>query len=129
MAKTYVPMPPLPPELAQRYLLIVEVMSGGLTVSEAARRLGLSRNHFQTLMHRGQRGLLEALRGKPTGRPPLPESERRLRQEVVRLQQENQRLRDRVETTDRLLGVASGLLKGRVERRTKAAKPKSAEDE
>jgi transposase-like protein len=129
MGKSYVPTPTLPPALVKRYRVIVEVMSGELTVSEGARRLGLSRNHFQTLMHRSQHGLLEALQGKPAGRPPVPESEKRLREQTAQLRQENQRLRDRVEATDRLLGVASGLLKGRMERRTRPSKPHSPEDE
>jgi transposase-like protein len=129
MAKSYTPLPALPNEVAPRYQVILEVLAGDLTVSEGARRLGLSRNHFQSLMHRGQQALLETLQGRPAGRPPVPEQERQLRDQVTRLQKENERLKQQVETTDRLLGVASGLLKGRKEHRVKASKPKSAEDE
>ena len=45
---TYTPMPHVPPELRGRYEAVVGVLSGTTTVSEAARRVGLSRNHFQT---------------------------------------------------------------------------------
>lgn len=129
MAKSYTPMPPLPSELEPRYRVILEVLSGELTVSEGARRLALSRNHFQTLMHRGQQGLLDALQSKPPGRPAAPEQEKQLREEVERLARENEQLRSQVETTDRLLGVASGLLRGkRTVRVSKASKP-DAEDE
>lgn len=116
MAKSYTPAPQVPAKLLDRYQVILEVLSGELTVSEGARRLGLSRNHFQTLMHRGLSGFLEALQGKPSGRPPAPESERKLRAESERLRRENERLKKRVESTDRVLGLASGLLRGRMER-------------
>jgi hypothetical protein len=56
MAKSYTPAPRVPSELLPRYKVMLEVLSGELTVSEGARRLGLSRNHFQTLMHRGLGG-------------------------------------------------------------------------
>ena len=38
---------------------MMAVISGELTVSEGARRLGLSRNHFQTLLHRGLGALID----------------------------------------------------------------------
>jgi hypothetical protein len=48
------------------------------------------------------------------GRPAPPSSERRLQQELDQLRKENRRLRERVETTDRILHLASGMLKGRL---------------
>jgi transposase-like protein len=112
--KTYTPLPALGPEVAARYRTVLEVLSGALTVSEGARRLGLSRNHFQSLMHRAMGSMVEELTPTAGGRPPTPEAERRLREENERLLAENQRLRQRVETTDHILSVASGLLKGRL---------------
>jgi transposase-like protein len=129
MAKSYTPAPRVPSELLPRYKVMLEVLSGAMTVSEGARRLGLSRNHFQSLMHRGLAGLLEALRGKPSGRPSPPGKERQLREESARLKRENERLRKRAETTDRLLGLASGLLKGRMDRgKRRSDKRDAAED-
>lgn len=117
--KSYTALPAVPAEVAPRYDTVMSVLSGELTVSEAARRLGLSRNHFQSLLHRALESLIEELRPKAGGRPVRPEGERRLLKEAEKLRQENERLRRRVETTDRILGVASGLLKGRMERRTR----------
>ena len=112
--KTYTPMPAVPPEVAARYQTMVAVLSGELTVSEAARRLGLSRNHFQSLMHRALGSLIQELAAHRSGRPARPEEEKRLREEAEKLRQENERLRQRAETTDQLLEVASGLLRGRI---------------
>jgi hypothetical protein len=117
--KTYTAMPSVPPEVATRYETVMSVLSGALTVSEGARRLGLSRNHFQSLLHRALGSLIDELGPKVGGRPPVPEGERRALRETEKLRLENARLKRRVETTDRILGLASGLLKGRVERRTR----------
>jgi transposase-like protein len=114
--KTYTPMPAVPPELAARYQTMMAVLSGELTVSEAARRLGLSRNHFQSLMHRALGSLIRELGAHRSGRPARPEKEKSLREEAKKLRQENERLRRRAETTDRILEVASGLLQGRSDR-------------
>ena len=123
MKKSYTALPRVPTELTARYQVVMEVLSGALTVSEGARRLKLSRNHFQTLLHRASAGLIEGLSPKPSGRPPTPARERQLQEQAERLEQENSRLRVQVETTDRLLGVASGLLRGqRVLRLPKASK-------
>lgn len=50
--KTYEPAPQVPSALRERYATMLEVIQGRITVSDGARRLGMSRNHFQTLMHR-----------------------------------------------------------------------------
>ena len=99
-----------------RYETVMAVLSGELSVSEGARRLRLSRNHFQTLMHRTQALVIENLVPKAGGRPARPEREKQLQRDMEKLQAENVRLRRRVETTDRILGVASGLLRGRIGR-------------
>jgi transposase len=132
---TYTAQPQVPPELRGRYEAVVGVLSGTMTVSAAARSLGLSRNHFQTVMHRGLEGLIEGLKPKPAGRPSVPEREQELLKENERLREENARLSERTETTDRLLEVASGLLRGRVQasgraprsKPTKGTKPPSEE--
>ena len=122
-------MPQVPEGLKDRYQVVSEVLSGTLTVSEGARRLGLSRNRFQSVMHRALEALILGLQGKP-GRPAVPEPERRLREELLRLQRENERLRKRAETTDRVLGLARRLLRFRTERGMKNGKRSAdAEDE
>ena len=114
--KSYEAMPVVPPEVAIRYETMMAVLSGELTVSEGARRLDLSRNHFQTLMHRALGSLIESLGSKAGGRPPTPEREKQLQKQADKLLMENLRLRRRVETTNQVLGVASGLLQGRIGR-------------
>lgn len=112
--KSYTAMPKLPPEAQARYETVLAVLAGDLSVSEGARRLGLSRNHFQTVMHRALGSMIEELGPRKGGRPPVPEAQRRLQRETEKLRLENARLQRRVETTDRILSVASGLLKGRL---------------
>src|SRR5262245_2704259 len=116
--KTYTALPVVPPALAARYETVMSVLSGTLTVSEGARRLSLSRNHFQSLLHRALGSLIEELEPKPGGRPPMPPRERELELETGQLRLENLRLQRQVETAERILGVASGLLQGRMDRRT-----------
>ena len=130
MAKSYVPAPRVPEEVLARYQTVLEVLGGGLTVSEGARRLGISRIRFQTLMHRGLSGLLEGLEIKPPGRPTAGEREKELLEAKAHLERENERLRRRVETTDRLLGMVKGFLRGRAgpkERRGRSKGPTTTE--
>jgi hypothetical protein len=128
--KGYTSMPTVPPEIAMRYQTVMAVLSGELSVSEGARRLQLSRNHFQTLMHRMQARMIESLAPRAGGRPSTPEREKQLQRDLEKLQAENARLRRRVETTDRILGIASGLLRGRTLRESRGERANGpAEDE
>ena len=127
--KNYTPAPQVGPELEERLNLILDVIAGKSTVSQAARTLGISRNHFQTLLHRGLTGLVQGVSAKASGRPAKPKELIALEAELARLQRENEKLQARVGTTDRLLEVASGLLHGRIrplgragrQKKTKAA--------
>lgn len=110
MTKSYTPLPGVPPEMAERYRIVMEVLSGAISVSEGARKAGLSRNHFQSLLHRASAGIIEGLSPKDVGRPPMPKAERRLQLETLRLKKENERLLQRAHVSDRLLGVATSLL-------------------
>lgn len=110
----YTPMPAVPPELMPRLAAVLEVMAGVKTVSAAARSLGLSRNHFQSLLHRGIAALVEAIAVQPGGRPATPRAQATLQAQLKQLQRENARLQNQVGSTERLLEVASGLLHGRI---------------
>ena len=110
---SYTPAPAVPAELMPRVAAIVEVLAGLRTVSEAARSLGLSRNHFQTILHRAVLGLVHAITLKTGGRPATPPGLASLQGQLERLKRENARLHKRVDATERLLEVASGLLHGR----------------
>lgn len=127
--KRYTPTPVVPPELMPRLAAIVEVMAGIKTVSEAARGLGLSRNHFQTLLHEGVTGLVGAITPKAAGRRSKPEAMATLEADVAKLKRENTKLKQRVGSTDRLLEVASGLLQGRIRPTGRGRKAKASPDE
>jgi transposase InsO family protein len=115
----YVPEPEVPEEIRARYATILEVISGAITMADGARRLGLSRNRFQTLVHRAQAGMIEELAPKPAGRPKeKSDQERSMIEEMEKLKKENERLQGRIETFERLLGVAGDLLRGRQSKRT-----------
>jgi hypothetical protein len=111
---TYLPTPTVPPELMPRLAAIIEVLAGLKTVSAAARSLGLSRNHFQTILHRGVLGLVSAITVKAGGRPARPAAIATLQRERKKLERENARLKRQTDSTERLLEVASGLLQGRI---------------
>lgn len=121
MAKSYTSMPAVPPEVQERYRIVMEVLAGALSVSEGARKAGLSRNHFQSLVHRASAGIVEGLSPKAAGRPAMPKEERKLQWETLRLKKENERLLQRAHVSDRLLGVATSLLHPKRKRKTPPA--------
>jgi hypothetical protein len=112
---SYTPAPAIDPEVAPRVQAVLKVVTGQWTVTQAAQEVGMSRNRFQTLMHRSLEAMLAELGQKPAGRPARPQRERALQDEAARLRRENERLQGRVGTIDRLLGVASDMLKGRID--------------
>jgi transposase-like protein len=132
---TYTPSPQVPPQLAPRLALILEVLSGAKTLSEAAREANLSRNHFQSLLNRSLGSMIEALNPKEPGRKPKPPGLSELERRLKRLEKENSRLKKRVEATDELIMVAGELLHGqrqpgqRARRTRKSGEPDDAEPE
>ncbi len=129
-SRSYTPLPRMTGTAQLRLRVVVEVLSGQQTVSAAARQLGLSRNHFQSLVHRGLRALGESLTPQPAGRPAVPPRERQLLEENRRLRRESERLKKRVETASRVSGLLTGFL--RSQRRGRARRERSrgaAEDE
>lgn len=111
---SYTPSPTVPSQVTPRLAAIVDVLSGLKSVSEAARSLGLSRNHFQSILHRAVLALVESITIKPGGRPRRSSEAARLQEQVKRLQRENTRLQRQVDSTQQLLEVAGGLLHGRI---------------
>lgn len=112
-SSNYTTAPQIPPDLAPRLVLILEVLSGAKSVSEAAREANLSRNHFQSLLNRSVGSMIEALAAKEPGRKPKPPVLSELEQRLKKLERENSRLKKRVEATDELIMVAGELLHGR----------------
>lgn len=126
--RSYEPTPQVPSESLERYRTILRVLSGELPVSTAARSLSISRNHFQTLMHRGLKGLIEGIALKPSGRPAQSPRQRQLEQQVEQLTRENRRLQRRVETIERLLQVAGELMKDRSSPRSRPRRTRGVKD-
>jgi len=79
-------------------------------------------------MHRAMAGMVEALEPGRPGRKATPEAEQKLRLRLETLARENERLRQRVETIDRLMGVASGILRGQVQTRGRSKKTKPVKE-
>jgi transposase-like protein len=120
--KTYTAAPTVPAEVQAKYLAVMEVLSGQTTVSEAARKLGMSRNHFQTLMHRAQEGMIAGLMPGQPGRPAKPVREVELERELLRSRREQEDLAKRQETSDKLIDLAKLLLQGPLPRLRRAKK-------
>jgi hypothetical protein len=123
---SYTPAPAIAPEVAPRVQAVLKVVSGQWTVTEAAAEIGMSRLRFQTLMHRSLEAMVSELAQKAPGRPSVPTRERELESENARLRRENEKLQGRVGTIDRLLGVASDMLKGRIETSGRQARTSSS---
>lgn len=111
---SYTPMPAVPDDLEERYRVTLAVLSGMITLSEGAKRLGLSRVQYQTIMHRGLHGLVDGLSPKLPGRPPKSEQEQRLADENQKLRRDNEKLRKQAEAIEQMLGVASELVRHRL---------------
>jgi hypothetical protein len=129
---SYTPTPSVPPEVTPRLAAIVEVLAGIKSVSEAARSLGLSRNHFQSILHRAVLVMVESIAIKPGGRPRPSSEVTTLQAQLKRLQRDNTRLTRQVDSTHRLLEVAGGLLQGRIRatrRQPRTRKSSGAGDE
>lgn len=86
----------------QRAALILQVRSGQLTVEQAARQLGISRQRYYQWEQRALKALLSALEDQPKGRPkgesdPEKEALQARVQELeeqVQLFQEREKLRE-----------------------------------
>jgi transposase-like protein len=109
---TYTPAPLVQdPRVAERLEAVLQVMNGVTSVSEAARQLHLPRNHFQSLLHRGQTGLLEGLTPKPAGRPPTPPAQQTLTSENQRLRRQLVQTQLQLTRTEKLLEAAGEILR------------------
>jgi transposase InsO family protein len=124
------PAPPTDPALRRRYEEVMAVLSGTQTVSGAAKALGMARNTFQSILHRGMKALLDEIMPKPAGRPAKPEREVELEAENARLRSQLSTLQDRAAMIDRLMDVVGGLASGRepIPRQRSKPKAKNTED-
>ena len=128
--KTYTPMPEVPQAIQDRFKVVMEVQSGAMSVSDGARKLGMSRNQFQTMMHKALAGMIEAMMPKAPGRPPKPEAESKLRAESDKLRRENDKLKAQVGSTHQMLEMVADIFNRRIDRAMSAreSKPKSKKE-
>ncbi len=131
--KTYTAAPVVPEEAQARYRAVLAVLSGQMTVSAAARELDMSRNHFQTILHRGLEGLLAAITPGKAGRPAKPPREEELETQRDALLRKSASLARRLDMTTRLMALATEVMKGSTSRsrskRSTTAATKETPDE
>ena len=60
------------PKAEKRMQVILGHLAGQLNATEASQELEISRKTFYDWLERGRSGMFQALRDKPTGRPPDP---------------------------------------------------------
>ena len=110
-ASTYENQPEVPPELKQRYDVIRAVLGMRMTISEAAKQLGIARVNMHTLAHRAEAAILSALQPRPTGPTPLPETEKKLNAQVEQLQKENAKLTKQLLAADDMMMAAGEIIR------------------
>jgi transposase-like protein len=108
---SYRARPQVPPSLQLRYETITAALAGQITMSEAAERVGIARVNFQSLVHRAQAAMLQALEPRPSGRAPKPPEVKELEAKVKKLEAEVARLTKQVHSMDELLGVAGDVIR------------------
>lgn len=123
---TYTRAPTISEEMQIRYAACLSVVSGHTSVSEAARRLGMSRNRFQSILHRGLGAMVEAIAPQPPGRPAKSAREVELEEEVEELQRQLHHLQVHAELTERLLATVSEAMKKRATPRARSTPTRGA---
>src|SRR5688572_33072051 len=90
---SYTKQSEIPAALAQRFTVIRAVLGEQMTISEAARELGMARVNMQAVVHRVEAAVITALQPRPTGPEPTPAAEKQLRGRVEELEKENAKLK------------------------------------
>jgi hypothetical protein len=93
------------PAAKQRLEVILETITGRLTVPQACQQLGIGESRFHALRNQTLQATLEALEPRPLGRPAKPTSPER--PEVDKLQAELRRLHAELELAQLQLRLAS----------------------
>lgn len=105
------PAAPATSEQERRVRLVRAVLAGEMTISEAAEQLGIARVNMQTLVHRAEAAMIEALAPRPPGPTPTPPAQAKLAAEVERLRAQNETLRRQLEAADAMMGAAGEIIR------------------
>jgi transposase len=108
---TYESQPVVPAELKNRFDLIRAVIGERTTISEAAKELDIARVNMQTLVHRAEAAILEALQPRSTGPTPAPETEKKLKARVEQLEKENAKLHKQLLAADDMMMAAGEIIR------------------
>ncbi len=125
------PEPPTDPAMRRRYDAIMSVLAQTQTVTAAAASLDMSRNHFQTILHRVIEAIIEAMTPKPARRPAKPAREAELEAELARVKAELTALKTHSEMINRMMGALTSIASGREpspRSRGRSKKTKPSED-
>jgi hypothetical protein len=104
---SYEAQPTVPPELQKRFDVIRSVLGNQRTISDAAEELGIARVNMQTLVHRVEGAIVEALQPKPTGRAPKSDAQKQLEQ----LTKENEKLKAQLQAADDMMMAAGEIIR------------------
>src|SRR5690606_6288374 len=87
---SYTPAPSLPtdPVLRRRIEEVLATIAGTQTMTGGAVALGMSRNHYQTVVHRALEAAMASVTPKPAGRPARSARELELEAENATLRRQ-----------------------------------------
>jgi transposase InsO family protein len=108
---TYHPRQFVPPAIAERVLVVRAILGDRMTISAAAERLGIARVNMQSLAHRAESSIIEAMTPKSSGPPPKSARERELEQQVKKLEREKARLEEQLQAADDMMGAAGEIIR------------------
>jgi transposase InsO family protein len=117
--------------MRRRYDVIMSVLAQTQTVTAAAESLDMSRNHFQTILHRVLEAMIEAMTPKAAGRPAKPERESALEAELAQVRAELTALQTHTATMQRMMGALTSIISGPApspKSRKRSKKTSSSED-
>lgn len=131
---SYTPAPELPidPSLRRRFDAIMSVLAGTQTVTAAAASVDMSRNHFQTILHRVIEAIIDTITPKPAGRPAKPAREAELEAKNQQLTKELEALQAHSAAIQRMMGALTSIASGRPpspRSRKRSSKTKSEDPE
>ena len=110
-ASTYENEPQVPPEIRERYDLVLEVIGGRKSISEAAKQLGIARVNMQAIVHRAKAAISMALVPRTPGPTPTPETEKQLKARVEELEKTKAKLERQLQAADDMMMAAGEIIR------------------